>query len=71
MYKCEKNVTCNFGEVSFMKEYCIESKEEQLLKESPDEKCIINDVFTLYLRYHADVHLSQRQKQTQKRASSK
>ena len=32
MYKCGKNVTCNFGEVSFMKEYCIE--KQGFLKES-------------------------------------
>lgn len=51
MYKCGKNVTCNFGEVFFMKEYCIESKRVLTVSNivSLPTKCTINDVFTLYL----------------------
>jgi len=45
MYKCEKNVTCNFGEVSFMKEYCIESKEflrvSNIVRLKRRKRCIV------------------------------
>lgn len=46
MYKCGKNVTCNFGEVSFDERILYRGR---ILKESPDEKCTVNDVFTLYV----------------------
>lgn len=78
MYKCEKNVTCNFGEVSFMKKYCIESKE--FLKESRmlwdllDENGIslFNIMYLHYLRYCCNVHLAEtKKKQAHKRTSSK
>lgn len=39
MYKCEKNETCNFGEVSFMKKKINKIKR----------RCIINKRFARYV----------------------
>lgn len=57
MYKCGKNVTCNFGEVFFVKEYCM--KNQGFLKsleysESPGRKMYR---LMMYLHYICDITL--------------
>lgn len=50
MYKCEKNETCNFGEVSFMKYRCIVKKICKYC-ESFDENnvLLINSIIRLFI----------------------
>lgn len=49
MYKCEKNETCNFGEVSFMKYRCIVKICKYCESFDENNVLLINSIIRLFI----------------------